>query len=273
MSRIEKALEKAMKLRTDKPAAVNSRLAGQYNMSNALDISVDSPYIVTLNEPESPISEEYRKLKSMLVKAGRQNGSCNTLMVTSSVAGEGKSITAINLAITLAQEYDHTVLLIDTDLRKSSLQKYLNLNPGIGLSDCLINDIDIGQALIKTKLGRLSFLPAGNRVKNPAELLSSAKMKTLINEMKRRYSDRFIIVDAPPVLPSAETRILGTLFDGIVFVVKEGMVPLRSINDALEILSDTNILGVVFNDVSAESLNGRRYHYYYDMNVKSEQGD
>ena len=286
MSRIEKAIEKAVKLRDskisdepkskgliDKTDEYQSKTGiRKETISNLAEINIVSPYIITVNEPDSPISEEYRNLKSMIVRLTRQKGFQNTLMITSALSGEGKSITALNLAATLSQEYDYTVLLIDADIRRPFLHTYLNIKPEIGLSDCLIKGLDVGSALLKTNIGKLSFLPAGMNVENPAELLSSNKMKELLGEIKQRYSDRYIIIDTPPILPFAETRSISTAVDGVIFVVKEGMASLQSIRDALELLKNSNILGIVYNDVSIGSLDGHDYSYYGDRVYKYKTG-
>ncbi|MEF9426532.1 MAG: XrtA-associated tyrosine autokinase [Candidatus Mariimomonas ferrooxydans] len=272
MSRIEKAIEKASKIRNsarfektveDKVDRPESRAVLDKEAITISDkVNVNNPYIITFNDPDSPISEEYRNLRSMVVRLTEQEDFKNTLMITSTLASEGKSVTALNLAITLAQEYDHSVLLVDADLRNPFLHRYLNIKPGIGLSNCLINGYDIEEALINTGIGKLTFLPAGREVADPAEILSSRKMKELISEMKHRYSDRYIIIDTPPILPFAETRSISALVDSILFVVKEGSVPLNDIKDALNILKDSNVLGIVYNDVGVENLRSR-YSYYY----------
>ncbi len=269
MSRIEKAIEAATKLRGAEKDTGTTKISSQParpdTFKTETPVKTDNPCLVTITDPDSPITEEYRKLKSMIVKLTKQKGFQNTLMITSSLSGEGKSITAINLAVTLAQEYDHTVLLIDADMRRPSLHGYLNITPKTGLSDCLIDGLDINAALIKTGIGKLSFLPAGRMVDNPAELLSSQKMKELIDEIKHRYPDRYIVIDTPPVLPFAETLSISSLVDGIVLVVKEGMASLQNIRDALDTLNDGNILGIVYNNVSVENLNSSYYNnrYYY----------
>ncbi len=285
MSRIEKAIEKASKMRdsmtfgetlSDKKDRSESRAVLDKKAVTVSDkVKVENPYIVTLNDPDSPASEEYRNLKSMVVRLTRQEEFKNTLMVTSTFSCEGKSVTSLNLAITLAQEYDHTVLLVDADLRNPFLHRYLNLNPEIGLSDCLINGHDIGRALIRTGIGKLTFLPAGRNVTDPAEILSSRKMKELISEMKHRYPDRYIIIDTPPVLQFAETRSISTAVDSTLFIVKEGKVPLHNIKDALDILKDCNILGIVYNDVGIENLRSHYSYYYKDYYYKdySDNGE
>ena len=282
MSRIEKAIQKASKMRDsvrfektveNKDDRPESRAVLNKEAIKVSDkVKVDNPYIITLNDPNSPVSEEYRNLKSMVVRLTKQEDFKNTLMITSTLGSEGKSLTSLNLAITLAQEYDHSVLLVDADLRNPFLHRYLNINPEIGLTDCLINGHDIEKALIKTGIGKLTFLPAGRSVADPAEILSSGKMKELISEMKHRYSDRYIIIDTPPILPFAETRSIGASVDSILFVVKEGSVPLNDIKDALNILKDSNILGIVYNNVGVENLRDH-YSYYYKKYSGDGDGD
>lgn len=272
MSRIEKAIERASQIRQGtadarpEPSArplhripvVHVAPSGE-EVKNK--ISSDNPLLVTLNNPNSPIAEEYRKMKSILVKKTSGEEFKNTLMVTSSIPGEGKSLTAINLAISLAQEYDHTVLLIDADLRRPTIHTYLSIENKMGLSECLTGEADLGDVIIATGIGRLSIVTSGRSVSNPAELLSSNRMKDLFGEMKRRYHDRYIIFDTPPLLPFAETLSLAHMVDGVVFVVKEQSASQANVKDALETLKGCGLLGVVYNDASA-SCNVERYYAY-----------
>jgi exopolysaccharide/PEP-CTERM locus tyrosine autokinase len=265
MSRIEKAIEKANKLREEgsrAEAAKTAPAAAPDTFKPEASAKADNPYLVAITEPESPATEEYRKLKSMVVKLTRSGNLHNTIMVTSAVGGEGKSLTALNLAITLAQEYDHTVLLVDADLRQPSVHEYLGIEPKTGLSDCLTNGKDISLALIKTGIGRLTLLPSGSRVSDPVELLLSRKMRDLVKEMKHRYVDRYIIFDTPPVLPFAEAHSIGSVVDGVIFVVREGHAPMNSIKEAVGILKGANILGVVYNDADVTRFDSA-YHYHY----------
>lgn len=272
MSRIEKALEKAVQLRDSReeslrdPAPVRERVRERIKESvfDAEEIlAVDNPYIITLKDPGSPASEEYRKLKSMIVQITHQGDFSNTLMVTSSLSWEGKTLTAMNLAVTLAQEYDYTVLLVDADLRRPSLHGYFNIKPEFGLADCLTDEIDLGGALIKTGIGKLSFLPAGKKVSNPVELLSSQRMKELIVEMKARYPDRYIIIDTPPLLPFAETHAISCMVDGVLFVVKEGKTSLQSVSDSLGILQQSRLLGIIYNGLETAGPSVPQYYHSY----------
>lgn len=284
MSRIEEALEKAAQLRNNKrafdvpgkisaPAPSLVSPATQYPPLSGAAVALTSPMLVTATDPHSPGAEEYRKLKSVLVSMTRQDTFRNTLMVASSVSGEGKSITALNLAISMAQEFDHTVLLVDADLRKPSLHSYFGLEPKIGLSDCLQHGVDPSDALIKTGIGKLTLLPSGKPVRNPAELFSSQRMAELIQEMKHRYPDRYIIIDTPPVLLFAETLSLSYLVDGVVFVVREGMASVQNINDALANLKGSLVLGMVYNDVKEESIDSRYRYYHYGDRAAAATGE
>ncbi len=277
MSRIEKALEKAAQLRNTGTSAVikerpvlpqprgqfAEKQLSSYRPIETVDIRPNNLFLTTLNDPDSVASEEYRKLKSILVKLTKGEKFNNVLMVTSSIAAEGKSITSLNLAISLAREFDHTVLLIDADLRRPAIHKYLGVEPGLGLADCLMDGIDLGKTIINTGIGKLSVIPAGKIVQNPLEFFTSQKMQGLIEEIKHRYPDRYVIIDTPPYLPFAETRALSHMVDGIIFVIKEGLASQDSIKEALEALKGCNLLGVVFNDATISSQDGRYKDYNY----------
>lgn len=267
MSKTETALEKAAKLRSTKNMSERPR---QLSPGTAYR---DNPYLVTISDPTSPVAEEYRKLKSSLIRLTKKDQFKNVLLVTSSVGGEGKSITALNLALSLSQDYDHSVLLIDADLRMPSLQRYLNVTAETGLSDCLVDGIDVGAALIRIGEGNLTFLPSGKKNEKPVELFSSKKMEKLIYDMKYRYPDRYIVIDTPPALLFAETKMMSALVDGVIFVIQENKVSPQNVSETLETLKDASIMGIVYNNVSVENLNGRyNYHSYYRYYGKDRKG-
>lgn len=270
MSRIEKALEKAIQMRNNAPAAAveekqQNKPASLTSpgVSRTITINADNRLLPTITEPQSAFSEQYRKLKNSLVRLTNEDKFRNLLMVTSAIPGEGKSLTAVNLAISMAQEYDLTVLLIDADLRRPRIHEYLGFEQTIGLSDCLLDCNDISEAIIKTDISKLSVISAGREVPKPLELFASKKMHELMLQIKNRYNDRYVIIDTPPLLPFAETRTLAHIVDGIVFVVQEGVVPQESVLEAMEILKGCPIMGVVLND--STSANADSYHYsrYY----------
>ncbi len=276
MSRIEKALEKAAKMRQEKNENSNTNLIPALKVSTIERERVTfrpSPYLVTLTDPTSSVTEEYRKLKARIVKITKSRGFLNTIMVTSSIGTEGKTVTAMNLAITLAQEYDHTVLLIDADLRQPDIHRHLNTENQKGLTDYLLNKAELSDILLKTELERLDVLPAGSRVDNPVELIMSDRMKGLLNELKHQYANRYIIVDTPPLLPFAESHHLASIVDGVILVVREEHVPLSNLKEALQILKDTNILGVVYNNATLERFNDNYYYYYERYRYRQGDGD
>ncbi|WP_353117820.1 XrtA-associated tyrosine autokinase [Nitratidesulfovibrio sp.] len=201
----------------------------------------------------SPLGEEYRKLKERIVHMARRGGSMNMFMVTSSVMGEGKTLVSANLAISLAQEFDSTVLLVDADLRAPSSHLLFGVDTSPGLSECLLDNVPLSQALVPTGVGRLSFLPAGRQLQNPGELFASSRMEIMLQEMKRRYSDRYIIIDTAPVLPFAETRILSRIVDGVLLVARENMASVDGLRSTFEAIEGANVLGVVYNDASRVS--------------------
>lgn len=273
MSRIEIAMEKAARMRQggEPPAAelppqepgsappvqpTASAVSLKYGK-----LSPDNPYLVNLHDPHSPSAEEYRKLKSALVKMTTGEVFRNCLMVTSSVPSEGKSLTAVNLAVSMAQELDHTVLLIDADLRRPSIHRYLNIEQGVGLAEILAGEAEIGETIIATGIGKLSIIRAGRWIDNPAELFSSQRGKAVLAELKARYPDRYILLDTPPVLPFAEARSLAHLVDGVIFVIMERLASQANVKDALESLKSCPILGTVFNAATVDQADSR-YSYY-----------
>lgn len=227
------------------------------------DMNIDHPTIVAARKINSPVSEEYKKLKSRIVDLTTRDGFKNTLAVTSSVSDEGKSITAVNLAVSLSQDYDRAVILIDADMRRPTLHTYLNRTPGKGLSDCLIGGLDPEAALMPIGSKKLSFMPAGKKIEDPVEFFSSRNMQAFIQDLKARYADRYIIFDTPPALLFAETKKISTFADGTILVVKEGQATLENITEAIDILKGSNVLGIVYNNASLQNLNGRSYYHYY----------
>jgi receptor protein-tyrosine kinase/non-specific protein-tyrosine kinase len=274
VGKIENALEKALEMKeeTDLTGVVSEKLEARSDgpvkeavsgtppeAMSALDRSLVSEQIVTVVDPTSTISEEYRKLRTRVFEATEKNFH-NTILVTSSCKGEGKSITSANLASAIASKLDNTVLLVDCDLRKPSLHTYFGIKPEVGLSEYLLGEIDLSEALINTGIGNMVFLPAGNPPENPAELLTSKKMQNLIEELKNRYSNRYIIIDSSPLLSTAEPAALASEADGVLLVVRERFAPRKEVEHALSILHGANILGIVLNCDDAQP---RRYYYQY----------
>lgn len=275
MSRIEEALEKA-KIKRNTQGGVESQPSLVDAVSRKTEtpsvpsadrlmisspIEINNPMLVAMREKNDVVSEEYRKLRSLVVKLTKSEQFDNTLMVTSTISGEGKTLTALNLAISLAKEYDHTVLLVDTDLRRPSVHKFLGIEPEAGLIQCLRDGVPLSDVLIKTGIGKLVVLPAGGTLEEPVEFLSSSRMKEIIQELKNRYPDRYVIFDTPPMLPFADAQVLKDSVDATIFVVRERLAKLQHVKKIFNSLQDSNLLGVVYNDAHSYS-SKNAYNYY-----------
>ena len=191
--------------------------------------------------------EEYRLLKERLLSISSDKG-MNLFMITSPMRNEGKTQVACSLALSLAQDFDHTTLLIDADLRSPACHKRLGLTRGAGLVDCLHEEISLEKALVRTGTGALSFLSAGRPAANLAELFSSNRMRELLHEIKHRYHDRLIIIDSSPLLPFAESRAISRVVDGVMMVARENVTLKAHLESALRFLQGGNVLGLVYND-------------------------
>ncbi len=182
--------------------------------------------IVSPNVPRSQIADQFRVIKRPLIGNAAGKGAAvvangNLIMVTSALPGEGKSFTAINLAMSIATEMDLTVLLVDADVGRPSVMKLLGLEAGQGLLDLLVDESkDLSGMLLKTNINKLSILPSGTPHARATELLASEAMTRLLSEMATRYRDRIIIFDSPPLLLTTESRVLASHMGQIVMVVQ-----------------------------------------------------
>ncbi|VAW87118.1 Tyrosine-protein kinase EpsD [hydrothermal vent metagenome] len=191
--------------------------------------------------------DAYRKLRTRVLKKMKKNN-WNVLAVTSPAPGAGKTLTAINLAISIAMEVDKTVLLIDADLRQSRVNKYFGLpETMLGLSDYLTSDISLERLLINPGIGRLIILPGGKLMHHSSEILSSPKMKRLVEEVKSRYESRYVIFDLPPMLASDDAMGFAPLVDATLLVVEDGVANIDELKSSIELLEDANLIGTVLN--------------------------
>lgn len=266
MSRIEEALNKAMGHQA-RPFAQSRTAAPAPPPPIPEAVSPEAArgadqMLLTLTAPQSPGAEEYRKLKEVLLKEAAHADFHNVIVVTSANPNEGKTVTVLNLAISLAQEHDYTVLVVDADLRSPSCHRLLGLENGPGLTECLKEEIDCEKALVRTNIGRLVLLPGGKPVANPVELISSSRMRQLIQELKHRYPDRFILIDSPPVNLFAESRFLTSMADGAIVVVREGETSMDDLSEALQAV-DNKVLGIVYNDAKELPFSKPSHYYYY----------
>jgi receptor protein-tyrosine kinase len=198
-------------------------------------------------------AEQFRTIKRPLLMHAQGRGASivehpNLIMVTSSVAGEGKTFTSINLAMSVAMEMDKTVLLIDADVAKPEVTERLGVSAKAGLTDVLLDeDLGVSDVLVKTDIPNLSVLPAGRKYPRSTELLASDNMRRLSEELSTRYRDRIIIFDSPPLLVTSEARVLAELMGQIVLVVEESRTPQPVVREALEMINSCEIVGMVLN--------------------------
>ena len=207
-------------------------------------------HMVLPDGARTPVAECFRLIKSQLlmnVAKPREGAPPNLVMVTSARAGEGKTFCAINLAISIALERNHSVLLVDGDVVNPTVPRTLGLTAEQGLMDVLDRRIDMEQVLRKTDVGKLTLLLAGTAHQHATELLASDAMHVLIREMAERYEDRIIIFDSPPLLDASEAGVLASQMGQIVMVVEAGKTPEGVLLDALGRIDSSKVVGLVLN--------------------------
>lgn len=224
---------------------------------------------VTPNAPRSAMTDQFRVIKRPLLDNATGKGAAivangNLIMVTSSMPGEGKSFTAINLAMSLAMELNHTVMLVDADVTRPSVMTKLGLPPAPGLMDLLLNDkIDLSDVLLRTNVDNFTLLPAGLPHPRATELLASDAMTALLEEMGTRYSDRIIIFDSPPLLLTTEARVLASRMGQIVMVVQAEKTLQSQVKYALSAIEACPVRLMVLNQARRRDLGGYGYVHGY----------
>ena len=270
--KLKKSIEKAKQQRqeairkapiegflTDKKAIAKEWIPPVYSESKPIELDfeklAENRCICVL--PDVPEAEHYKILRTNIQQRALENN-WNTIMITSIHPGEGKTLTSINLAITFAKEFDHTVLLVDCDLKRQNIHRYLNFSFEYGIVDYLVEDRPLKDLIVWPGIDKLTLISGGKTIANSAELLGSAKMKAFVQEIKNRYADRYIIFDVPPVLSGADTIAFSPLVDCILMVVEEGRTSIKDVKKALEMIPNEKILGFALNRGSS-TMHG----YYY----------
>ena len=232
----------------------------QVNAMEREDSGELSDYMLAAAEPTSTVVEALRSLRTSILFSLAEKKQAKVLLLTSAVPSQGKSFLSANLAYLLAVT-GKRVLLIEADVRRSSIKRYIDFNPkNPGLSSVLNENIDIASVILKDVYPNLDFLPAGPRVKNPGDMLSTDRLSILIASLRNQYD--FIFIDSPPLLPVNDARALAKVSDITLFAVRQEMVSLTEVREALEIFAKSGnyIDGVIFNGFIPSRI---RYGYNY----------
>jgi protein-tyrosine kinase len=267
------AVERKHESRAEKKAVLEE--LGKTN-TRKVEIDIEQLHrlgMVTPDGARTSIAEEFRLIKRPLIeKAFAQKGKPihhgNLIMVASSLPGEGKTFCAVNLAISMAMELDHTVLLVDADVARPSVPRYLQLRAEseaseIGLMDVLLDDnLDLADAMLKTNIDKLTLLRAGRSHHRATELLASQSMIALLSEIADRYPDRLIIFDSPPLLLTSEARVLASQMGQIVLVVEAESTTQHAVKEVLHQLKACQNVNLIYNKAKTLS-NGDYYGRYY----------
>ncbi|MBI5787853.1 MAG: AAA family ATPase [Candidatus Schekmanbacteria bacterium] len=284
MSFIDKALERAKTLRQKKKTPIillekesvfqgpsptppwpepEATTAGSISYGITRTVSVNLEILqrnrMILGEEDDPIAEEYKLLRTHILQRTKSE-QLNVLMITGPLPGEGKTLTSINLAISISQEVERAALLVDADLRYPSMHRYFGIRGEPGLVDHLENGVPLSEVLVHPEgLGNLVLLPAGRRISQGLELISSTRMADLVQELKHFYPDRYVLFDFPPLLSYADALAFAPMVDGIIIVVEAGKTAREDIDRCLHMLKDFPVLGFVLNKVDTS----QQSHYHY----------
>ena len=246
------------------PAQKSSTRRVELDLNRMRDLGM-----VTAAGGRTRLLEDFRVIKRPLLQrafAERAEGEKpgNLIMVTSSLPGEGKTYCAINLAMSIAMELDHTVLLIDADVARPSVLRSLGLPAHRGLMDILVDDkIDMADVMLRTNVDTLSILPAGTSTPRATELLASSSMSTLVSEIANRYRDRVVIFDSPPLLLTSESRVLASHMGQIVMVVEAQTTTQHAVKEALRQLESYPNVNLIYNKTREFPGIEETYDYHY----------
>jgi capsular exopolysaccharide synthesis family protein len=204
--------------------------------------------LVTIAEHNSLAAEKFRVLKTRL-RHLQQKEELKTVLITSASAGEGKTMVASNLAVSLARNTSQRVLLLEGDLRHPALASEFGLRDPRGITEWFENKDSLSRFVYRVEGLRLWFLPAGASVVDPLKILQSARFTEGVNDLAPAFD--WIVIDAPPLMPLADVHVLAALADGLVLVVRQGKAPKKALAKGLSGLDEAKVLGVVFNDAQA----------------------
>ena len=230
--------------------------------------SMSAEGIVTPTASRSQIADQYRVIKRPLIRNATGKGVAsvrhgNLIMVTSALQGEGKSFTAVNLAMSMAMELDHTVMLVDADVARPSLPRMLGFPDGPGLLDILETSASMSSVLLRTNIDKLTILPSGRPHHRATELLASDAMRELLDDIATRYADRIVIFDSPPLLLTTEARVLAQHMGQVVMVVHANKTLQSDVEHALSTIEMCPVRLMLLNQARGNAISGYGYGYGY----------
>lgn len=200
-------------------------------------------------EEKHRVCDQFRLLRTRIIQHMKQNG-LRTIMVSGFGFQEGKSTIAANLAVTFSKEINCTSLLVDLDFRNSAIHRIFGIGSHSGgLTDYLLGQRSMEEIFVRPGIDKLSILPAGRDVPNAPELLGSPSMKDMVNELRERYPDRFVIFDVPSASKSPAPLIVSEHIDAILLVARKGVTKQAEVKQVMGLIPKAKILGLVFNDV------------------------
>ncbi|MCX7857682.1 MAG: AAA family ATPase [Deltaproteobacteria bacterium] len=223
-----------------------------YHLIKNKIVSIDS---------NSPEIEYFKVLRTRILHHTKDKG-WNTIMITSPLPKEGKTLTAINLAITFSKEFNHTVLLVDCDLRQQSIHKLMGIPNEKSLVDALVDDVPLQEIIVWPGIEKFTVISGSRTTQDASELLGSVKMQALLTEIKTRYPERYVFFDLPPLLNFSDGIAFAPFVDAIILVVMAGRTPLPDVQRALELIPREKFLGFVFNKSKFLEETSYSYGYY-----------
>ncbi|OPY85999.1 MAG: Tyrosine-protein kinase YwqD [Syntrophus sp. PtaU1.Bin208] len=224
------------------------RISPSYNQSRSVSLN---PEVMERNRcvamfPTREEVEAYRVLRTQILNRTRETGD-NLIMITSALPGEGKTLTAINLALIFAREFQQTALLVDCDLKKQSIHEMMGYESDKGLVDHLVGDCPVSDLFVWPGIEKLTLISGGGTINESSEIIGSPRMKELVADMKSRYPDRYIFFDVPAILSGADALTFALLVDYVVMVVQADKTPLGEVNKAAQLIPREKLLGLVLN--------------------------
>ncbi|MBK7726936.1 MAG: CpsD/CapB family tyrosine-protein kinase [Gammaproteobacteria bacterium] len=265
MDRIARALERAKENRQFKPAQmpVSSPQATSDAFAAALQVDIPEDFLRKMKIiggfPNDPHADSYRLLRTRVTQRMQQQGWV-TLGITSPRPRAGKTLTSINLAITIAMDPKYSVLLIDADLKNPSVHRVFGISAEKGIADYLTTDTELEGLLLSPGIERFAILPCVSRIDGSSELLGGLKMQALISSFKQRKGSLIVLFDLPPVLISDDVVTLSSKLDAMLIVVEDGATKTQDLRRSVELMEHAQILGTVLN--KAREKEADTYGYY-----------